>query len=356
MSSFLYQRANCVPVTGPLYLLFNYSCFGLNVMNNLLKSIVFFGFGLIAMTVPGLSALASKEAPGIRAKFEAEQISDHVYVIHGPKGFPNAMNQGFMNNPVIISTSEGLVIIDPGSSVQVGRMVLQHAAAISDQPVVAAFATHIHGDHWLGNQAITEKYPDAKLYAHPDLIESAQAGAAETWLDLMNQLTAGATEGTQIVIPNNPVEDGDNIMIGDVTFEIHHKGKAHTTNDIGIIIAPDNVLVTGDLVFNRRLGRMDDGSFLGLIETLDHLIGLNPEKVIPGHGQTSDVSIVQAMRDLHHAIYSTVETEYESGKSDFEMKDVVVENTMPFQKWDGYKDGIGRLVSLGYLEVEENEF
>ena len=325
-------------------------------MNNLLKSIALFCAGIMLIAISGESAQAQREAQPIRAKFETEQISDHVYVIHGPKGFPNAMNQGFMNNPVIVTTGEGVVIIDPGSSVQVGRMVLKHAAAVSDQPVVAAFATHIHGDHWLGNQAITEKYPEAKLYAHPDLIESAHSGAAETWLDLMNQLTAGATEGTQVVIPDNPVEDGDSITIGGVRFDIHHKGKAHTTNDIGIIIAPDNILVTGDLVFNQRLGRMDDGSFLGLIETLDHLIGLNPDKVIPGHGQTSDVSIVQSMRDLHHSIYATVESEYESGKTDFEMKDVVLEKTKTFQQWDGYEDGIGRLVSLGYLEVEENEF
>ena len=62
------------------------------------------------------------------------------------------------------------------------------------------------------------------------------------------------------------------------------------------------------------------------------------------------------MLDLHQSIYTTVETEYESGKTDFEMKDTVVENTQPFHSWEGYDDGIGRLISLGYLEVEENEF
>ena len=27
-----------------------------------------------------------------------------------------------------------------------------------------------------------------------------------------------------------------------------------------------------------------------------------------------------------------------------------------FTDWDGFEDGIGRMVSLGYLEVEENNF
>jgi len=52
---------------------------------------------------------------GYPDEFRAEKISNHVYVIHGPLESPKNTNEGFMNNPALILTDEGVVIIDPGS-------------------------------------------------------------------------------------------------------------------------------------------------------------------------------------------------------------------------------------------------
>lgn len=57
-------------------------------------------------------------------------------------GFPNSLNQGFMNNPVIVVTDDGVVLIDPGSNVQLGRMVLGEIKKVTNKPVVAVYATH----------------------------------------------------------------------------------------------------------------------------------------------------------------------------------------------------------------------
>ena len=316
-----------------------------------LKNILL-GFGLF---LGAFGAMA--EAPAIKGNYSTEKVADSTWVIHGPTGFPNAENQGFMNNPGFVLTDDGVVVIDPGSSVQTGRMVLDLVAQVTDQPVVASFSTHIHGDHWLGNQAIRERFPDAVLYAHPNLIEEANAGAAGTWLDLMMQLTAGATEGTRAVIPDTPVGDGDVVQVGGLDFSIHHKGKAHTATDISVFVEQQNVLFTGDLVFNRRLGRMDDGSFTGLSETLAALIDLSPKVVVPGHGPTEDVVIIESMKKLHDRVYEIVEERFEEGMPDFEIKPIVLRDIgKEFSDWQGLEDGIGRLVSLCYLEVEENNF
>jgi glyoxylase-like metal-dependent hydrolase (beta-lactamase superfamily II) len=37
------------------------------------------------------------------------------------------------------------------------------AEKITNKPIVAVFNTHVHGDHWLGNQAIVERYPAVKI-------------------------------------------------------------------------------------------------------------------------------------------------------------------------------------------------
>ena len=54
-----------------------------------------------------------------------EQVTTNAWVMHGPREFPTPENKGFMNNPAVIKTSEGLVIVDPGSTVHVGNDVLK---------------------------------------------------------------------------------------------------------------------------------------------------------------------------------------------------------------------------------------
>lgn len=296
------------------------------------------------------------EAGQIIQSYSAREISPGVHVVHGPLGFPSPANQGFMNNPAFIVTRDGVVVIDPGSSVHVGRMVLKMIRGVTDLPVVASFSTHVHGDHWLGNQAISEAYPEATLYGHPALIEEAGAGSAENWIGLMLQLTEGATGGTRAVIPDTPVDHGDSIVVGGHTFEIHHYGPAHTNTDIAIRVEPGNVLFAGDLAFNGRVGRIDDGQFKGLDVTLGHLLALAPGVVVPGHGPTGDSRILEDMRRLHARLYQTVETLYQEDLADFEMKPRVVESLREFEGWSGFEDEVGRMISHAYLQVEADSF
>ncbi len=319
--------------------------------SNLMKSLIC----LISIFINSFS-YAETEAGPITASYSAKKISEHVYVIHGPEGLPSAENQGFMNNPGFVITGTGVVVIDPGSSIQIGKMVLQKIKQTTDLPVVATFSSHIHGDHWLGNQAIKQTYPEVKMYAHPNLIQQAQDGEGDNWVELMNNLTNGATAGTKPVVPKIPVIDGDSIEIGGINFEIHHRGQAHTSSDIAILIHPDNTLFTGDLVFNSRLGRMDDGNFSGLLQTLDYLISLSPTLVVPGHGKTGNISIIRQNKSFYSTLYQTIEKYFEEGLPDFEIKDIVVERLVEFTGWAGFKEGIGRMVSIGYLEVEQDSF
>ena len=186
-----------------------------------------FGPVLLLASLLSSATWAAQKAAPISTNYTVDALTDSVYVIHGPIASPNPDNQGFMNNPGFVVTAVGVVVIDPGSSVQAGEMVLKNIRKISDKLVIATFATHIHGDHWLGNQAIIEAYPDARLYGHAHTIEKIADGEGETWLDLMLQVTEGATEGTQVASPTIAVDDGDSLAIGGKTFQIIHKGPAH---------------------------------------------------------------------------------------------------------------------------------
>ncbi len=117
---------------------------------SLVKKVSWF---LVLVLIAGVAYALQKALP-IRGAWTPEQIAPGVYVIHGPTELPSPDNQGFMNNPAFIVTDAGVVVVDPGSSVQVGEMVLERIGQVTDKPVLAVFNSHIHGDHWLGNQAI----------------------------------------------------------------------------------------------------------------------------------------------------------------------------------------------------------
>ena len=82
-----------------------------------------------------------------------------------------------MNNPAFVVSDEGVVVIDPGSSLQVGEMLLARIEKVTDKPILAVFNSHIHGDHWLGNQAIRDRYPEVPIYGHDRVGPKILAGA-----------------------------------------------------------------------------------------------------------------------------------------------------------------------------------
>ncbi|MCP4878672.1 MAG: MBL fold metallo-hydrolase, partial [Gammaproteobacteria bacterium] len=118
-------------------------------------------------------------------EFSFEPVADKVYVMHGPLAQPNPDNRGFMNNPAVIEGKTGLILIDPGSSLQIGGEILKEVARISSKPVLAVFNSHIHGDHWLGNQAVKQAYPQVDIYAHANTIKQSLSSEGATWLSLM---------------------------------------------------------------------------------------------------------------------------------------------------------------------------
>jgi glyoxylase-like metal-dependent hydrolase (beta-lactamase superfamily II) len=310
---------------------------------------------LFLLAAVALSATAGDRGAPIKAGYKLDRVSPHVYVIHGPNQMPTPDNQGFMNNPGIVITKAGVVIVDPGSSVQVGEMLLEKVRSITKAPVVAVFGTHIHGDHWLGNDAIRAVYPDAKLYAHAEMISRA-AGAGAGWVALMNRLTNNATAGTKVVAPETPVNHGDEIKIGELRFRFLHNGKAHTDGDIMIEVVEDKLMFLGDNGVRDRAGRLDDGNFLGNIAALDAALASKAEIFVPGHGQTGGREVPQAYRDWLAKLYAAVQKYRAQGLSDFEMKDKVVAELNAYRAWSGFENEIGKLISLAYLQIEKDEF
>ncbi|MBK5940144.1 MBL fold metallo-hydrolase [Halochromatium roseum] len=314
-------------------------------------------FSLLALVLLILANLAAavERGPAV-PDYPFQEVAAGVYVIQGPIAYPSPENQGFMNNPAWVVTDAGVVVIDPGASVQSGEMVLRALRKVTEAPIIAVLNTHVHGDHWLGNQAIQAAYPDVPIYAHPNMIEAIENGAGEQWLDLMLRATEGATAGTEAVGPTQAVGGETELQLGGLTYRIHHWGQAHTNNDLMIEIPERAVLFAADNANNQRIVRFDDASFAGLIDTLERAKALPVKVVVPGHGPVGGPEIIEENLVYVATLREAVAELFDAGMSDFEMKAPIAKRLSAYQDWAGFEDELGKHISLAYLEVEAEAF
>lgn len=286
-------------------------------------------------------------------EFNFEALAPDVYVMHGPNEEPNIANQGFMNNPAIVLSKNGIILIDPGSTVGVGEQVLAEIEKISDKPILAVFNTHIHGDHWLANDAVARAYPKAPRYAHPNMLAQADRQGV-TWLALLQQLTGGISAATRLTTPNQSVANADDIEIDGEVFRIHSSSASHTSTDIMIEHLQSKTLFLGDNGFNRRFGQFDTSSrIIGNIAALERATSLDIEQFVPGHGASGDeAQVVKPYLDYLKLLREVAAAGFEADLQGYEIKQQNLARFEPYRDWYGFEDYLGKHIDKMYLEVE----
>ena len=322
-------------------------------------------FSLLAMLITSPATVVFAQIvhapPASIAVMKAAVVARNIHVLHGVTQTPTPQNKAQIANLGIIVSSAGVVIVDSGTSRAHGEKLLAVISKITSKPIVAVFNTHIHGDHWLGNNVIHERFPEAIFYAHVDMIEQAREGAGSNWLAILSQLTDGALSDTKPYSPSVAVSNGDVISFGDATVKvITSSDRAHTATDLVILVErerDDDVIFLGDIGVHQQVGRMDDGGFASNIELLNQVIALDANIYVPGHGPTTEGSLLtQQYRDYLKTLYSQTEYLYNQGLADFEIKAKLLPLFQIESLWEGFESNFGRHVSLVYLEIEENSF
>ena len=290
--------------------------------------------------------------------YQFDSIANHVFVMHGPLDEPNKANTGFMNNPGLIIGKEGLVVIDPGSSKQVGEQVIKEIEKISKKPIVAVFNTHIHGDHWLGNHAIINQYPKVKIYAHPMMITKAKEGEGANWLAIMSRLTQGLSDGTVVTYPTNSAQHKQVITIGSQKFRIHSPVKnSHTNTDIIIEHINSKTLFLGDNSFVNRMARFGNSSDMhNNIKVLQYAIKLDLTHYVPGHGMSGSAELaIKPFLNYLKIIQKVSLKGYEEDLVDYEIKPGAIMQLTQYKDWYGFEANLGRNISKMLLEIEARD-
>ena len=130
--------------------------------------------------------------------------------------------------------------------------------------VKAILLTHSHYDHTGAVRELREALPGVPVYLHP--ADAAQLGTA-----VMPPI--GETL---------PYQEGDTVPVGNLTVQVLHT-PGHTPG--GVTLRVEDVLFTGDTLFQGSMGRTDlGGSYTEIMASLKRLGQLEGDlQVLPGH-------------------------------------------------------------------------
>jgi cyclase len=213
---------------------------------------------------------------------------------------------GWSNAGLIESDGEAL-LVDTLMGVNLTRDMLEamRASIPAAGNIGRLVNTHSNVDHTLGNQ----------LMAHAEIIAAkptADAIAAFNPADLADQQaweargeagdffleTMGRTfdfTGVVVTPPNRTFERELTVQVGSKEVRLTNLGPAHTEADTIVYSPADRCVYTGDLLFNEGHPIVWDGPISNWTAACDHIVGLDVETVVPGHGAVTDK---QAVRNL----------------------------------------------------------
>jgi len=221
--------------------------------------------GIALVVVVALALLGVYGVEQVRS-LRAETLTPSVSCIFGLGG-----------NVGVLRTSEGAVVVDTMTFRMQGERVRELAEELGGGPVQVVLNTHWHRDHTHGNPAFP---PGTKIVATERTLEHLRNRDAPYW--------TGAAAGT---LPNETFTDQHEIKLGGKTIRAMHLGRGHTDGDLVVLFVEDRVLHAGDLFFNKLYPSVDlesGGSLKEWGDTLDRVLALDFDRVIPGHGPVSD--------------------------------------------------------------------
>ncbi len=225
---------------------------------------------------------AAAQYPPATVDMRLQRVSEHVYYVQGTSGIATE-NQGFISNAAAVVTPEGVVVIDTLGSPSLAVRFLELVRQVTDKTVVKVILTHYHADHIYGLQVFEDL--GAEIIAPAGFQNYLDSPVAtERLAERRVSLSPWVNEHTRLVRPDQVVAGDTVLRMGGVTLKIGYLGAAHSDGDLTVLVEPDNVLVSGDIIFEGRVpftGSADTKHWLATLEGLNQQ-GLHA--LIPGHG------------------------------------------------------------------------
>jgi Metallo-beta-lactamase superfamily len=181
---------------------------------------------------------------------------------------------GFHVNTQMIEGPTAVVIFD-------GQLLLPYAGEVASyvrtlgKPVDRIILSHPHTDHWSGLQVLTERFPDARVFALDGVADQLRA-RGQARLDSFRPIY-GDRIATKVTIPTETITEGLQRIDG-ITYDFKRFVDAESDLQLAALLPEQKVLMAFDLVFSPN-----EHAFT-LVDHFDHwMIILEQLKALQGY-------------------------------------------------------------------------
>lgn len=225
---------------------------------------------------------------------------------------PWAVNSGF------IVGNHSTLIVDTGSNYFSAKTIYGYSKSVKEQNELIVVNTEPHFDHIGGNSFFAELGVD--IYAHPGIwreVDEFVQTKKDFNLTICNPARRMRNESeaffykTALVNPNKQLMDGTIIDLGDVrATAIATPG--HTPFNMSIYVAAERVLYCGDCIVAQYLPNLEAGGrreWLAWLQSLDTIEQINPEVIVPGHGDVivGEISFQAALGRMREVLHDAID-------------------------------------------------
>lgn len=214
------------------------------------------------------------------AKLDVVKVKDDLFVIH---------NDFVPGNSTALVTSQGVVLVDDKFEIDHANIVAA-LKTVTSQPISYVINTHHHADHSGSNAKMQQM--------------SVQVVASE-------EARRNMVDASQPGLPNMVFDHHASIFLGGKHVELYHFGRAHTNGDIVAYFPAQRTLAAGDMfTFGDATPELIDypggGSAKEWTRTLDSVLQLDFDGVVPGHGVVTTKAEMRKFRESTVALWTRV--------------------------------------------------
>jgi metal-dependent hydrolase (beta-lactamase superfamily II) len=215
-------------------------------------------------------------APGTKDAAASDRMGAILVSQFGPVKIHSYLSpaDGFQVNTQMIEGPTAVVVFD-------GQLLLPYADEVASyvrtlgKPVDRIILSHAHTDHWSGLQVLTERFPDARLFALDGVADQLR-GRGRARLDSFRPIY-GDRIATKVTIPTETITEGLQRIDG-ITYDFKRFVDAESDLQLAALLPEQKVLMAFDLVYSSN-----EHAFTG-VDHFDHwMIILEQLKALQGY-------------------------------------------------------------------------
>ena len=252
---------------------------------------------------------------------------------------------GYANSGLITDHEESLLIDTMRDENFTRRMLDAYldATGLATRDIGTLVNTHRDADHTFGNRLMSH----ANIIASKACAEGMKQLSPELTRTMLASRPTGEVgdfifelfgppfdfTGLEPLFPNDTFVGQRDMKVGDKDVHLIQVGPAHTDGDVLVHVPAHRTVYTGDIVFLTNTPIIWSGPHEGWLAALDHILAMDVDIVVPGHGPITDKAGVLKVKQYLELVERESRKRYDAGLDAMEaIQDIALGE---FEDWGG---------------------